>query len=889
MDDTQRLVVSLEARLTKYERDMARARNATNDNFKKMEGRAQQSAKNMERTMGRASASIGEKLEGMFAPLMKGGAVVAGVGGAAIALKEIADSIAEVDREARKAGVSSKVWQQWSYVATGTGMSIDGVTDALKELNIRGDEFAKTGKGSAEEAFQRLGYTATDVAQRLKDPSRFLDEIIGKLQQMDAAAQTRILDEVFGGTGAEQMAKVLGMSVAEIQKMRSEAATFTDEQIESAKKIDREFSTMWRNFAVYAKQAAVEGVNVASKIIGAINDPGGMISAARAEGDRKIAANNTPEKRLERLNEQRARILRQIADTEVNPFNVVKEAELRQLRASLSAIDDQIHEVTGGSEEFKQALKALSVASNSLSSSFNGNVTATANFKAALIELKKLVPDLKAELDSLATTDGIDAAYNKAVQNARTMGEVMNATDLANRAKSIARFGRHDNILDLIASVESGGDYNATLDNGRWTGGAQNLTGMTLNQVRDLQRQMLANPANRALYGDGKGSSALGRYQITGATLEGLMKELGLSGDRLYDQDTQDELARALLRRRGSDPSALRQEWTGLKRVDDGTIRNAYNGTPTAAQPLAPTDSEKAKTDLIKQQDAARKSLNQSVQEGLDLARFEQSISGMSAAQQRVELAVYQAQQEAKRAGITLDAQELAAIREKITLTQQLDGTNKQVAASADGLKNAQQYFAESFTSSLSGLLTGTQTLNGALQNLVNSLIDATLQAALLGKGPLAGLFGGAGTGLLGSIFGFADGGYTGDGGKYEPAGVVHKGEYVMSKKATSRIGVGNLEAMHRGALGGFADGGFAGSAPAIRKPDLNTGSKSALTSPVNINTNVTVNASGGTPEQNTDLAGKVGKQIEQQLKGLVADQIRAQTRPGNFLNQRSR
>ncbi|WP_296085414.1 phage tail tape measure protein [uncultured Agrobacterium sp.] len=889
MDDTQRLVVSLEARMTKYERDMARARNATNDNFKKMEGRAQQSAKNMERTMGRASASIGEKLEGMFAPLIKGGAVVAGVGGAAIALKEIADSIAEVDREARKAGVSSKVWQQWSYVATGTGMSIDGVTDALKELNIRGDEFAKTGKGSAEEAFQRLGYTATDVAQRLRDPSRFLDEIILKMQKMDAAAQTRIFDEVFGGQGQEELAKILGMNVAEIQKMRSEAALFTDEQIESAKKIDREFSTMWRNFTVYAKQAAVEGVNVASKIIGAINDPGGLISAARAEGDRKIAANNTPEKRLERLNEQRARILRQIADTEANPFNVLKEAELWQLRASLSAIDDQIHEVTGGSEEFKQALKALSLASNSLSSSFNGNATATANFKAALIELKKLVPDLKAELDSLATMDGIDAAYNKAVQNARTMGEVMNATDLANRAKSIARFGKHDNILDLIASVESGGDYNATLDNGRWTGGAQNLTGMTLNQVRDLQRQMLANPANRALYGDGKGSSALGRYQITGATLEGLIKELGLSGDRLYDQDTQDELARALLRRRGSDPSALRQEWTGLKRVDDGTIRNAYNGTPTAAQPLAPTDSEKAKTDLIKQQDAARKSLNQSVQEGLDLARFEQSISGMSASQQRVELAVYQAQQEAKRAGITLDAQELAAIREKITLTQQLDGTNKQVAASADGLKNAQQYFAESFTSSLSGLLTGTQTLNGALQNLVNSLIDATLQAALLGKGPLAGLFGGAGTGLLGSIFGFADGGYTGDGGKYEPAGVVHKGEYVMSKKATSRIGVGNLEAIHRGALGGFSDGGFVGSAPGIRKPDLNTGSKSALSSAVNINTNVTVNASGGTPEQNADLAGKVGKQVEQQLKGLVADQIRAQTRPGNYLNQRNR
>ncbi|MCZ7907756.1 phage tail tape measure protein [Agrobacterium leguminum] len=818
---------------------------------------------------------------------MKGGALVAGVGGAAIALKEIADSVAEVDREARKAGVSSKVWQQWTYVATATGMSIDGVTDALKELNIRGDEFAKTGKGSAEEAFQRLGYSATDVAEKLKDPSRFMDEIIGKLQQMDAAAQTRILDEVFGGTGAEEMAKALGLSVSEIQKMRSEAATFSDEQVEAAKRIDREFSTMWRNFTIYAKQAAIEGVNVASKIIGAINDPSG---GAR---DRAIAAYNSPEQQLKRLQDQRTRILRQIADTEANPLNLMKEVELRQLRAALSAVDAQIDEAKGGSDEFKQALKELSSASNSLSGAFGGNVTAAASFKSALADLKKLVPELKAELDSLATANGIDAAYQRAVGNARTMGEVLNATDLANRAKSIARFGKHDNILDLIASVESGGDYNATLDNGRWTGGAQNLTGMTLNQVRALQRQMLADPANRALYGDGKGSSALGRYQIVGSTLEGLIKELGLSGDRLFDEKTQDELARALLRRRGNDPAGLRNEWEGLRRVDDGTIRDAYNGTPTAAQPLAPTDSEKQRTELIKQQDAARKSLNQSVEEGLALARFEQSISGMSAAQQRIELAVYQAEQEAKRAGITLSEQELAKIREKITLTQQLDATNQQVATSAEGLRSAQQYFAESFTSSLSGLLTGTQDLNGAVRSLINSLIDATLQAALLGKGPLSGLMGGAGSGILGAIFGFADGGYTGHGGKYEPAGIVHKGEYVMSKAATSRIGVGNLEALHRGALGGYADGGLVTDAPAIRKPDLkaaNSDSASAAPSQtINVSSNITVNGSAGTPEQNSDLAKKMAREYETSVRSVVADELRKQFRPGNYLNQRGR
>jgi len=32
---------------------------------------------------------------------------------------------------------------------------------------------------------------------------------------------------------------------------------------------------------------------------------------------------------------------------------------------------------------------------------------------------------------------------------------------------------------------------------------------------------------------------------------------------------------------------------------------------------------------------------------------------------------------------------------------------------------------------------------------------------------------------------GFADGGYSGDGGKYEPAGVLHKGEFAYKQEAT--------------------------------------------------------------------------------------------------------
>ena len=49
-------------------------------------------------------------------------------------------------------------------------------------------------------------------------------------------------------------------------------------------------------------------------------------------------------------------------------------------------------------------------------------------------------------------------------------------------------------------------------------------------------------------------------------------------------------------------------------------------------------------------------------------------------------------------------------------------------------------------------------------------------------------------------VQGFANGGYTGNGGKYETAGVVHKGEFVINKENTSKFR-GILEQMNQGKL----------------------------------------------------------------------------------------
>ncbi|WLT32265.1 hypothetical protein [Geothrix sp. PMB-07] len=83
---------------------------------------------------------------------------------------------------------------------------------------------------------------------------------------------------------------------------------------------------------------------------------------------------------------------------------------------------------------------------------------------------------------------------------------------------------------------------------------------------------------------------------------------------------------------------------------------------------------------------------------------------------------------------------------------------------------------------------------------------------------------------IIGAFGGsYADGGYTGLGGKYEPAGIVHRGEYVHDQETTNFWGTEFLANLHpsRWRSSGFASGGQVGpptlgALAAAASPNLN-------------------------------------------------------------------
>jgi tape measure domain-containing protein len=203
---------------------------------------------------------------------------------------------------------------------------------------------------------------------------------------------------------------------------------------------------------------------------------------------------------------------------------------------------------------------------------------------------------------------------------------------------------------------------------------------------------------------------------------------------------------------------------------------------------------------------------------------------------------------DAKRAGLAVDKE---GIPVDATVRQRVDELSTAYGRAAQALDDArqkqqqfgelQQFIGDNLSSFFSDIVTGSATVEDSLKRIVSALGDAALQAALLGQGPLAGLFGTSGTGgktggLIGALSGlfggsggggasiaggsgglYAFGGYTGPGGKFQPAGVVHKGEYVFDAAATRRLGIGNLEALRRG----YANGGYVGAMGIPKMPTI--------------------------------------------------------------------
>jgi len=134
-------------------------------------------------------------------------------------------------------------------------------------------------------------------------------------------------------------------------------------------------------------------------------------------------------------------------------------------------------------------------------------------------------------------------------------------------------------LLTLIREAEADGNYDIAIKKGTGRGEDLGLTGLTVGEVRALQRRRKKDHG-----------TPMGAYQITDKTLDYLVTSRGFDNGQLFDEATQDAMAYALLERRGldkyynneiSDEEFLKNvatEWAGIPDITNKSVWDGIAG-----------------------------------------------------------------------------------------------------------------------------------------------------------------------------------------------------------------------------------------------------------------------------------------------------------------------
>lgn len=331
--ENKRLAVDVIARIDKLEKGMAKAAGTVDKRTGDMERRTKKFASTFESNMVGAVT----KVNGVLGKLGLGGLAAGGIAGIVAGFREVASSVAEIGTQAQTAGLSNKVFQELKFAAEQSRIGVDALTDGMKELALRTDEFIlSAGKsGSAAEAFQRLGFTVDELKEKIKDPSALLTEIIGKVQSLDKAAQIRIFDELFGGTGGEQFVRFIDAGEdglrRNIQAANDLGIVLDDQVIARAAEVDRQFNLI----------AATIGGNLKAAIVDAFSVLAAFIDSYR---DVVNQSNMTIDNRVAELGSQRLDVENKILEAKERQAELDRAGMLNPLSQATTGVDLKAYE-----------------------------------------------------------------------------------------------------------------------------------------------------------------------------------------------------------------------------------------------------------------------------------------------------------------------------------------------------------------------------------------------------------------------------------------------------------------------------------------------------------------------------------------------------------------
>lgn len=900
MAETEQLVVQLEARIRDFERNFQKASRVANDNWRGIENRGRTAARNLESTFLSTSNVANAALERMGAGI---GSLKGQIGGLASALtgalsinqlRRYVDAWQELRNRIAAAGETpERVGERASTITdiairsrsdvAGTGDLYAGLARSTKELGANqaqvlqatetiskaftaGGQSAQTAAGAITQLNQAMsaGKLSGDELNSVLEGAPALARLIAaefgvsvgqlkKLAEEGKLTSDRVFGAILKGAATIEaefartnptIAQSFNVLSASVQRFWGQL----DEATGTSAAISRQILKLGENIDVVMRVAAVAGTALLAMAAPAIAR--GLYTTAAAAGAVSVALS-------------------------ANPIGATVAA-ISAAATAVALFGDRVTPIAGdlatladyGSVAFSFIKDAGGQAANLLSAGFaQASQLIAAAMSGVGGSVEGLLSGIKTAVNAIvgsfvAAKDMIVAAWN-GVGPAIAEGVIggLNAVITATERTVNRVIQSINRLIDGVNSI--GGNV-----------------GVSLNRLGEVELGRITNSyagAGRAA-GEAFGSAAsaaMSRDYVGSAiaSAEGALR-------RIREQANKTAAEREAA-------AAKAREEAETRRRSDGTLNNALRRPSGSSED---DSSGGGRTRRESNFDREIKSLEAAIrQQEMERASIGRTTFEVEKAQMAHKLL-----EAAKKDGTTVTEELRSRIDQLATSYATVKTATDQARDAEKGRQEAMRFFGSSVSGVFSDILAGGKSAERAIESLKKKLIDAAFQAALLGDGPLAKIFGmsasgGAVGGLFGAIgkmLGFAEGGYTGDGGKYEPAGVVHRGEYVMPKEVVARIGVKNLEAIRRG-VPSYANGGSVGDLPVPAIPSPPTRGFAGASSggaTVNISAPVSVNANGGTPQQNQDLAERTSREMVNGIRAIVGEELRKAIRPNGLL-----
>ena len=153
-----------------------------------------------------------------------GTAVIAGTGAAITGMLKLSEKTADtadhIDKMSQKLGLSREAYQQWDFILSQSGTSIDSMKGGIKTLTNQFDDL-KNGGDVSTEAFGRLGLKYEDLAGMTQE--QLFETTVTALQGVtDTTERAALANDLLGKSGAE-LAPLLNSGAGSIEEMKNKA------------------------------------------------------------------------------------------------------------------------------------------------------------------------------------------------------------------------------------------------------------------------------------------------------------------------------------------------------------------------------------------------------------------------------------------------------------------------------------------------------------------------------------------------------------------------------------------------------------------------------------------------------------------------------------------